>query len=706
MTIDTIFDAASLTKVVATTPCVMKLFEQGKLRIDDPVTKYLPEFQGGVSDITIRLLMTHFSGMPPDLELVPRWSGYDTGIQRALATKPVASPGARFIYSDINFILMGEIVRRLSGETLPQFAQEQIYGPLGMTETRFQPGPELRARIAPTEIDKDTGAPFLGTVHDPTSRYMGGVAGHAGLFTTADDLVKYSAMMLSLGEHNGIRIFKPMTVQKFIEPASPADQPILRALGWDINSPFSSNRGELYPIGSFGHTGYTGTSLWMDPTTQSFVILLTNVVHPNGIKSLSSLRSRIATTVAASFGVTVPGTVALTGYRDTITGAGVHRVIDRNASTNTGLDVLESNTFAELKGKRLGLITNQTGIDRAGRRNVDVMLAAGVQVTGLFSPEHGISGAQDTDVANSRDEKTGIPVVTLYQPDRRRLAAAQMRDFDVIAFDIQDVGARFYTYSCTMLYALEESAKAKKPFYLLDRPNPITGTHVEGPALDNDLESFIGCFGLPLRHGMTFGELALMANTERHWGADLRVIRMSNWERGDWFDSTTLTWVNPSPNIRSLNAALLYPGIAMLEANTNYSVGRGTDAPFEQIGAEWIDGAVLSQFLNARFIPGIRVYPTRFKPSSSNLEGKLVDGIRLVVTDREAFDSTRFGIELAAALAHLFPGHIDFDKCRNLIGSRELLQQLKAGRDASTVWAAAQRQAAPFADRRRPYLLY
>ncbi len=706
MTLDTIFDAASLTKVTATTPCLMKLFEQGKLRIDDPVTKYLPEFQGGHSDITIRLLMTHFSGMPPDLELVPRWSGYETGIQRALVTKPIAPPGAKFIYSDINFILLGEIVRRVSGETLPEFAHEQIYGPLGMNDSRFQPGPELRPRIAPTEIDKDTGMPFRGTVHDPTSRYMGGVAGHAGLFTTGDDLARYAAMLLNLGEYNGTRIFEPMTVRKFTEPASPADQPTIRALGWDMDSPFSSNRGELYPIGSFGHTGYTGTSMWMDQTTKSFVILLTNVVHPNGIKSLSSLRSRIATTVAASFGISVPETVALTGYRDTITGAGVHRVIDRNGVTNTGLDVLEATNFKELEGKRVGLITNQTGVDRAGRRNVDAMLAGGVRVTGLFSPEHGINGTQDSDVASTRDQKTGLPVVSLYQPKERRLTAEQMRNFDAIVFDIQDVGARFYTYSCTMLYALEESAKAKKPFYVLDRPNPITGTHVEGPILDKDLESFIGCYDIPLRHGMTFGELAKMANTEQHWGADLHVIQMSNWQRGDWFDATALTWVNPSPNIRSVNAALLYPGIGMLEANTNYSVGRGTDAPFEQIGADWIDSKVLSQYLNSRFIPGIRVYPTEFQPTSSNFRGKEVQGLRFVVTDREAFDSTRFGIELAAALNHLFPGHLDFDKCRNLIGSRELVTELKANRDASVGWLAAERQAAAFAERRRPYLLY
>jgi uncharacterized protein YbbC (DUF1343 family)/CubicO group peptidase (beta-lactamase class C family) len=705
MTVDTIFDAASLTKVTATTPCVMKLFERGKIRLDDPVTKYLPEFQGGKSDITVRLLMTHFSGMPPDLPLIPRWNGYQTGIQMALATKPIAPPGARFLYSDINFILMGEIVRRLSGMTLAEFAREQIFAPLAMHDTEFQPSASLRSRIAPTEIDEDTGRPFLGVVHDPTARYMGGIAGHAGVFATADDLRKYVEMLLGMGQRGGVRIFAPLTVRKFTQPASPADQPILRGLGWDIDSPFSSNRGELYPIGSYGHTGFTGTSVWMDRTTNSYVILLTNVVHPKRGKSLSSLRSRVATAVAASFGIDIEK-VALTGYNETITGAGVHRVVNRTAKTMTGLDVLENEGFRELKGKRVGLITNQTGLDRAGRRNIDLMLALGAQVVKLFSPEHGILGTQDTAVGSAIDAQTRLPIVSLYQVNQRRLTAAQMRDLDAIVYDIQDIGARFYTYSCTMLYAIEEAAKAKKPFFILDRPNPITGTHVEGPIMDKDLESFVGCYDIPLRHGMTFGELATMANAEQHWAAELHVIKMKDWERGDWFDATTLTWINPSPNMRSLDAALLYPGIAMLEASGNYSVGRGTDAPFEQIGADWIQGQALAQYLNSRFIPGVRVYATRFRPVSSNFEGKDIEGVRFVITDREAFDSTRLGIELAAALERLFPGKPDFYKCRYLIGNHKATEEINAGRDASIIWSQAQEQAKQFTERRKPYLLY
>src|SRR5579864_4062963 len=394
MTEDTIFDAASLTKVVATTSSVMKLFEQGKIRLDDPVTKYLPEFQEGHSPITIRNLMTHFSGLRPDLDLKPAWSGYETGIHRALIDKPAGPPGVRFVYSDINFILMGEIVHRLSSQMLSDFARANIFEPLGMKDSMFQPPASLKPRIAPTEIDPTTGRPLWGVVHDDTSRYMGGVAGHAGLFTTADDLGKFAQMLLDHGQANGVRILSPLTVEKFTTPESPADQPILRGLGWDIDSPYSSNRGDLFPIGSFGHTGFTGTSMWMDPVSRSYVILLTNVVHPHRGKSLSSLRSRVATIAAASFGIEAPG-VALTGYNETIVGPGLHRVVEPKGQVMTGLDVFAQQHFAPLRGKRVGLITNQTGVDHNGKRNIDLMIAAGVNVTALFSPEHGLFGSED-----------------------------------------------------------------------------------------------------------------------------------------------------------------------------------------------------------------------------------------------------------------------------------------------------------------------
>ena len=707
MTEDTIFDMASLTKVTATTPCLMKLFEEGKIRPDDRVTAYLPEFENGHSNITLRDLMTHFSGLPPDLVLKPVWSGYQTGIQKALATMPDHPPGTHFTYSDINFILLGEIVRRVSGETLDEFATQTVYKPLGMKDTEFRPPASLKERIAPTEIDPDTGVPFRGVVHDETSRYMGGVAGHAGLFSTAADMAKYAQMLLDEGAYPGGRIFSAATVRKFTTPETPANQPILRGFGFDIDSPFSSNRGDLFPIGSYGHTGFTGTDFWIDPKSRTYVILLTNSVHPHrGKPGVISLRARVATVVAAAYGYSGPG-VELTGYNETLSGPGARRTVERNSPVENGLDVLAKNRFSTLAGRHIGLITNHTGLSRDGKRNIDVMRAAGVDIQAIFSPEHGIAGAEDQpNIGNSRDQATGIPIYSLFQGKTRRPTEGMLKGVDTLVFDIQDVGARFYTYSCTLVYSMEEAEKRGIVYYVLDRPDPITGVHVEGPMLDEALASFVGCADVPVRHGMTLGELAEYVRGERHMKLDLRVIKATGWERGDWFDSTGLTWVDPSPNMRSLNAAILYPGLAMLEATPGYSVGRGTDAPFEQVGAKWMNGEELSAYLNKRFIPGIRVYPTRFKPASGPGAGEWLNGVRFVITDRDRFNSVDFGLDLAAALRELYPGKMEWHADRFLIGNQATLDGLMGTEPVGTLIEDTLTRLRDYIERREKYLLY
>ena len=681
MTVDTIFDIASLTKIVATTSAAMKLFEQGKLRIGDPVTEYLPEFQGGHSSITVRDLMTHFSGLRPDLDLEPAWSGYETGIRKALTDKPAGPPGAKFVYSDINFVLLGEIVHRLSGVPENEYVKRTVFDPLGMKETGYLPAASLRPRIAPTEMQKD-GSILRGVVHDPTARFMGGVAGDAGVFSTADDLAKFCQMILDGGKAaDGTQVFSSATIRKFTESATPADQPVLRGLGWDIQSPYSGVRGELFPVGSFGHTGFTGTSIWIDPATRTYVILLANSVHPHERKAITPLRGKVATVVAASVGYEKPG----------------------NSDTLTGLDVLERDHFPGLRGKRIGLITNQTGIDRAGKRNIDAMRAAGVDVAAIFSPEHGFGGVEDHEnIADSVDRATGIRIFSLYGKTLRP-APEMLRGIDALVFDMQDAGVRFYTYETTMIYAMEEAAKAKIPFFVLDRPDPITGLHVEGPMLDRANISFIGAFPLPVRHGLTMGELARLVNGEAHLNCDLQVVAMEGWTRDEWFDSTGLPWVDPSPNLRSLNAATLYPALALLESSANYSVGRGTEAPFEQIGAEWIRGRDLAKRLAGENIPGVAFYPVRFTPASSNLSGKNLEGLRFVVTNRDVFQATRLGLALASALEALYPGKIAWESNRKLIGSESVLHALAAREEPA---AAAESGLSQFLESRRKYLLY
>ncbi len=672
MALNTIFDCASLTKVVATTSGMMKLVETGKVNVDDPVTKYLPEFQGGKSTVTVRQLMTHFSGLRPDLDLEPAWSGYDTGIQKALTDKPANPPGAKFVYSDINFELLGEIIRRQSGMPENEYLKKILFEPLGMKDSGYLPAAALRNRIAPTEQQKD-GTILRGVVHDPTARYMGGVAGHAGLFSTADDLSKFCQMLLDGGKG----LFRPETIRTFTSNAAATTQPIQRGLGWDINSSFSTTRGDLFPIGSFGHTGFTGTSIWIDPASKTYVILLANSVHLHGRKPISPLRGRIATIVASAVGY--------------------------DAKVQTGLDVLAANGFAEFKGKKIGLITNQSGLDREGRRNIDLMRDAGVEIAAIFSPEHGFAGVEDHEnIDNTVDPKTGIRVWSLYGKNLRP-SAEMLRGLDAMVFDIQDIGVRFYTFESTMAYALEACAKAKIPFYVLDRPNPITGLHVEGPMLDADKVSFVGSYPLPLRHGLTMGELARYFNGEEYWNADLHIIQMKGWTRETWFDQTGLPWVNPSPNIRNLTEAILYPGLALLEFSTNYSVGRGTDNPFEQVGADWIQGKQLADYLNARNIPGIRCEPVKFTPSSSNFAKKTVEGVRFTLTDRVQFSALRLGIEVATALEKLYPGKISFDAGKKLIGSQAMIEALKSHGDAA---AAAKLGMEAFEKSRTKYLLY
>jgi uncharacterized protein YbbC (DUF1343 family)/CubicO group peptidase (beta-lactamase class C family) len=680
MTLDTVFDIASLTKVVSTTTCMMKLFEQGKVQIDDPVTTYLPEFQGGQSPITVRQLMTHFSGFRPDLDLEPAWSGYETGIRRALLDKPVNPPGAKFVYSDINFILLGEIIRRVSGLPENEYIRQILLDPLGMKDSGYLPDAARRSVIAPTEMQKD-GVILRGVVHDPTARYMGGVAGHAGLFSTAADLSKFCQMLLDGGDG----LFSPVTIRKFSSVQTAPGQAVQRGLGWDIDSPYSGNRGDLFPVGSFGHTGFTGTSLWLDPASDTYVILLANSGHPHLRKPITPLRRQVATITAASV-----------AYEPALSAAAARK-------TETGLDVLAAGNFGALRGKRIGLITNQSGVDRTGRRNVDLMKQAGVNVVALFSPEHGFAGVEDKEnIGNSSDPATGIRIFSLYGKTLRP-TPEMLKGVDALVFDIQDIGVRFYTYESTMLYCLEEAAKAKIPLFVLDRPNPLTGIHVEGPMLDPDKLSFVGAFPFPLRHGMTMGELARLENGERHLNADLRVIEMAGWSRADWFDATGLVWINPSPNIRTPSQALLYPGLAMLEYSVNYSVGRGTDSPFELIGADWVRGSQLADYLRSREIPGVRFYPRSFTPESSHFSRKRVEGLGFEVTSRDIFSSSRLGLEVAAALGKLYPGKMDWEANRKLIGNGGVIAALSGAGDPV---AASEAGMAEFMALRQKYLIY
>jgi len=712
MTLDTIFDLASLTKVVATTTAVMQLVQQGKVRLNDPVSKYLPEFaQNNKDDITVRQLLTHYSGLEPDLDLKTPWQGKDTAFRMAFAETLQDPPGSAFVYSDINFIMLGALVEKVSGETLDQYTARHIFAPLKMLHTRFLPPASWKAKIAPTQYDESDHM-LRGVVHDPTARRMGGVAGHAGLFSTADDLSKFAQALLNGGDG----ILSPLIVEKMTTPEQPPAAPVLRGFGWDIDSPFSSNRGDLLPVGSFGHTGFTGTSMWIDPTTQTYIILLTNAVHPRGKGNAIGLRSKVATEIAAALPLTADEKEKLrwqsiTGYNEAQSAG--RRYGNRNGSVKNGIDVLEDHAFDILKvaggKKRIGLVTNQTGVDFGGRRTIDVLAqAAGVSLDAIFSPEHGVTGTLDsTDINNSKDAVTGIAVYSVYGATdaARRPPEEVMKNLDAIVFDIQDAGARFYTYETTLGYFLEAAAKAGIEVIVLDRPDPINGSFVQGPVSDLGHESFTNYWTVPVRHGMTIGELAKMFNAERSINAKLTVVPMDGWQRGDWFDSTGLSWVNPSPNLRSVTEAALYPGVALIEG-TNISVGRGTDTPFELVGAPWIKSRELASYLNTRGIAGVRFVPVTFTPSASVYSGQLCQGVNILLTERNNLDAPELGLELAAALHKLYAADFKIDRMAELLVNQAAFDALVAGEDPRRIAQDWQEALGKFQLIRQKYLLY
>jgi uncharacterized protein YbbC (DUF1343 family)/CubicO group peptidase (beta-lactamase class C family) len=718
MTLDTIFDLASLTKVVATTTSVMILVEEGKIALNDRAASFIPGFERyGKEDITIRHLLTHMSGLRPDVDLADLWTGYDAAIGLAIEEVPTATPGSRFIYSDINFFLLGDIVRRVSAMPLDRFAHDRIFGPLRMADTAFTPQPSTYKRIAPTESCRPLAWPcqgpdmklLRGTVHDPTARRMDGVAGHAGLFSTAADLATFCRMILGGGTYRGARILSPLTVARMTSRATPADQPNARGLGWDIDSAFSSNRGELMPVGSFGHTGFTGTSLWVDPATGVFVVFLSNRVHPDGKGDVTALRGRVATIAAAA--ATSASMARQARFNDADFGPSgpPPSTLVAVQPVMTGIDVLRADRFALLKGKRLGLVTNHTGRARDGMTTIDLLHAAstanGHTLAALFSPEHGIRGVLEASVPSTRDEKTGLPIHSLYG-ETRRPTDVMLQGIDTLVIDLQDIGARFYTYMTTMAYVMEEAAKRKISVVVLDRPNPIDGFHIEGPMLDKSEIAFTGYFStMPIRHAMTMGELAALFNAENRIGADLTVVQMKNWQRDDWFDHTGLPWINPSPNMRNLLQATLYPGIGAFEG-TNLSVGRGTDTPFEQLGAPWIDGVQLSDALNARGIAGVRFYPVRFTPSASKYAREECQGVFMVVTDRQALRPVRLGVEIAALLHKLYGEMFELEAAARLFGSKEDLARIRSEDDPQAIAASWAADEARWRLLRAKYLMY
>ena len=848
MTEDTIFDMASLSKDLSTATAVMQLYEAGKLQFDTPVAQYLPAFLRDAppdsrrAEVTVRMLLTHTSGEPADVNLKDAWGlaapDKAEGIRRALSAPLQSAPGEVFRYSDINFILLGDLVETLSGQTLDAYAQQHIFEPLGMTETRYLPlakvcGPHrnfgsaiawaptppgriayacphddwstsLLPRIAP-EAHDDEGNPqtnpdfnrlLRGTVHDPTTRRMGGVAGHAGVFSTAHDVSLYAQALLDrlagrasnfplkqstlelmstpeqpghyAGQLSEANTAELGAVATNTRPAAPGLAPgypaikgqNLRGYGWDIDTAFSKPRGLIFPIGSFGHTGFTGTSLWMDPGSDTYIVLLSDAIHPRGNPPISNLRGQVATAAAQALhlypdavpvapGAATPGapssTLGAPSSRSASSSAKVGTTTVNATTTLTGIDVLESTNFAALTSAaahhsgslRVGLLTNQSGIDSRGRRSVDI-LATGLpkavpnaHLAALFSPEHGIFGRQDTTAISAEtDPSTGLLVTSLYGPkdSDRRPSHEQLQNLDAVVIDLQDAGVHFWTYESVLGYFIEASAAEGNTYHhrldliVLDRPNPIGGA-VQGPAVDRDHESYTGYMPLPARHGLTYGELAQYIAGIQQLDAPLTVVPLQHWTRSEYLDGTGIAWTNPSPNLRSLTAATLYPGLGLIET-TNISVGRGTATPFEIFGAgassgsgtsgaapaQWFDAQAVAAALQARHIPGVDFTATTIAIAEDNnhypFHGQTIPAVHLTVTDRNALNSPQLGIEILAVLHRLYPQRFQLEKAMRLVANRATMDALERGDDPGAIAASWQPALATFLASRKPYLLY
>jgi uncharacterized protein YbbC (DUF1343 family) len=676
MTLDTVFDLASLTKPLATSTSIMILVERGKVDLRAPASRYVPEL-AKLPPFTIEQLLTHTSGLPADTAI----SDYATPtpndhsrvmhvLGETLAGKLKAAPGERFLYSDVGFVILEEIVRRRSGKDVVTFTRDEIWAPLGMAETGYLPGPVLRARAAPTE--QRDGQFMIGDVHDPRAWAMGGVAGPAGGVSTADDLSRYARAMLGKGMLDGKRIVSERTFDAWTTRHDTSSGG--RALGWDVDSRFATHRSTLLSPRAFGHGGYTGTVMWIDPGKDLYVVFLSNRVHPDGKGAVNPLVAELATLAVDA------------------------------SDVKTGIDVLRAESFERLAGAHIGLVTNASARAKDGTSTLDALRAApNVTLSAIFSPEHGIQGVAEGKIADGTYH--GVPVYSLYG-DRSSPTGTTLGGIDTLVLDLQDAGARFYTYASTMKLAMKVAADKKLRFVVLDRPNPIGGLEVSGPVLElGKGGSFVNHHALPVRHGMTMGELAKLFADDDKLDVKLDVVRMQNWSRREYFDNTGLAWVSPSPNLRSVEEVVLYPAVGLLES-TNLSVGRGTDTPFEVLGAPFVDGEALARTVTTRGIPGLTVEAVTFTPTASPYQGKACKGLRLRVTDRARFEPVRAAVTLALALHELHPSEWDLDHVDRMLQSRVALDAIRAGMSVDAVAATWSGPLASFVKKRERFLLY
>lgn len=688
MKLDTVFDLASLTKPIVTATLIQALADRGKLDIDDPVRHHLPEFNGkGKGPLTIRQLLLHTSGLPVSNSLNDYRKGKKGALNKIYNGFLQATPDREFLYSDVGYIVLGELIERVSGSPVDQLARELLFAPMQMTDTGYRPDPALLDRIAPTSHDYNRPTPLIhGVVHDPRAYRMGGVAGHAGLFATGPDLAKYARMLLAEGELNGERVLSRLAVQELTRPHWLPGNAV-RTLGWDVKSKYSRARSALWGPRAYGHGGYTGTSLWLDPDKDLFVLFLSNRVHPFGHGKVLRLQAAIADAAVQALS---PLELSCQSPAPRV---------------RTGIDALSDRQFDSLANKRVGLVTHLAARNTEGVSTLErLQRAPEVNLVALFSPEHGLAAAHEGAIRSQKNSEFRLPVHSLYGKTMRP-TAQMLSDLDVLVVDLVDVGVRFYTYMSTLHEVMRAAAGVNLPVIVLDRPNPLGGTVTSGPMLEEEFSDFVNHHPLPVRHGMSAGELAELISDEEGIGVRLQIVQAPGWRRSQLHRDTELPWTQPSPNLRSPEAALLYPAVGLLES-TNLSVGRGTDLPFHHFGAPFVDASELLEAVRAEKLLGVDLETTSFTPSAGPHRERLCHGLRLRVTDPKTFQPVLTGLALARALARSTPKQWQTKRLGRMIGHASTVREVLKGTSLRKLPALWDHRLSQFKKRRAAFLRY
>ncbi len=669
---DTIYDLASVSKAVATTTAALLLYENRQLVLDKPVAEYVPvpAFQA----ISVRQLLTHTAGLPAWIPLYKQASSMTEALQLIAQEELRYPPGTRRQYSDLGFMILGRVLEMAASDRLDAFCAKQIFEPLGMKDTGYNPPAGRASRCAPTEQCPWRNKLLRGEPHDENAYAVGGVSGHAGLFSTAEDLARFCRGLL------GGKLLREQTLDEALRLGQAPVYP-WQGLGWALDPWASSSAGYLPAREAFGHPGFTGSCLWMDRKRGFFAILLSNTCHP--------------TRSAANGGV----------LRRTFFDAIAKQYYPDASSTHSGLDRLMYEDFKPLRNKRAALLTHHAAVDQLGRPISDVFaLAPEVQLRYIYSPEHGLRGQAEAGEAVP-SEQGGAPIISL-MGKRKKPSAEELSGIDYFVIDLQDIGSRYYTYASTMKDCMEACREAGTPVLVLDRPNPIGGEIMEGPIAEKT-DSPV-CWGaVPVRHGLTMGEIATLFAASAGPGKrlELSINALDKWPRARLFGQCGLPWIPPSPNIPTPDTALVYVGTCLFEG-TNVSEGRGTEAPFELVGAPWLDAARVISALAAPDIQGFRLEAATFTPISMpgkaahpRYEDTSCQGVRIHITDPISARPFRMAVALIAAMRQIHPKDFLFERpgwFDTLAGTQAVRLGIEQGEPACALVERLEMGLAPF----------